>query len=486
MTLLDAILRRAASLGTRKAQPTAPSLPRWLLAGADNERWSMPDPSLVERQTDLYVKLSWIQIAVGIRARTAAATAFEVRQRDGEGSTPIVNHPFELLLQQPNPHESRFEFLESTFAWKATTGNCYWFLNRATPEEPPAELWIIPAHQIQPIPDGHSYIRGYFYDSGQGQQLLLEPWEVCHFKTWNPRNTYLGLSPLESLWADAYGDLGASQYNANFYGKDNAKPDGILAFADAIDDGLWRRLKAELREDHAGTQNKRLMMLRQVGPGGVQWISTQLSRQDMQYLEQRQFTKEEIFGMFAPGLAATLAINANEANARTGQANLRELAIYPDHMAIGEKITQSVLSSYGDGLTGAFEDVRHKDRQLELEEIREYARFHSVDEVRQRYYGDGGTGDYHGALFAAELKPVAPPTSMPADPAQPTDALAQAGKALDRRRWRDKAIKAIAAGRAADVPFDPEYLSDNEAMVIRAALAGASTPDRIWQAMGEG
>jgi hypothetical protein len=64
--------------------------------------------------------------------------------------------------------------------------------------------------------------------------------------------------------------------------------------------------------------------------------------------------------------------------------------------------------------------------------------------------------------------------------------MAAAGKALDRRRWRDKAVKAIVAGRGADVSFDPEYLTDDEAMSVRAALKRASTADDVWRVLGEG
>ena len=38
----------------------------------------------------------------------------------------------------------------------------------------------------------------------------------------------------------------------------------------------------------------------------------------MQFLEERNFTKEEIFGKLAPGLASVLAVNATEANALAG------------------------------------------------------------------------------------------------------------------------------------------------------------------------
>jgi hypothetical protein len=47
-------------------------------------------------------------------------------------------------------------------------------------------------------------------------------------------------------------------------------------------------------------------------------------------------------------------------------------------------------------------------------------------------------------------------------------------------------MKALAGGRLADVPFDPDYLSDGDAMPIRAALKVATDADAVWRAFEEG
>lgn len=50
---------------------------------------------------------------------------------------------------------------------------------------------------------------------------------------------------------------------------------------------------------------------------------------------------------------------------------------------------------------------------------------------------------------------------------------------LDRRRWQKKALNAMLAGRSSEVPFTPEYLSDDEAMPIRAGLKKARTAEDV-------
>lgn len=501
MSRLDMILRRAYA--PAKMQPDDP--PRWALAAAAEEKYRIPGLETVTAQATLYTKLSWIQTAIEIVSQAAATTPFQVKQRRGEQADAIKNHPFEQLLIRPNDLQSRFEFLEATFSFRRLTGAAYWWLNRTRPDEPPEELWLIPTNQIQPVPDENLYLKGYAYDPGDGKKIALEPWEVVQFPTFNPLSRFVGLSAVQCLRLAAVGDVAAQEYNVNFYGRDAAKIAGFLAFADAIDDDRWNQLKRDTAREYGGTKNKRMMMLRNVGKGGVEWIATNMSQADMQYLDQRQFTKEEIFARLAPGLASMLAINANEANARSGDSTLRAFAIYPAQVAVGEKISLDILPSYGENLVGEFDDVRHKDRMLELAEQQEYARTHTIDQINKKYYGEGPLGDPRGDLLPSEIgkgmtdgrapedKPPPAAFGLPGPNAQqqppttaPGDELLSAGKALDRKRWRTKAMNALARGKDADVVFDPDYLSDGEAMIIRAALKRAASADDIWKALGEG
>lgn len=474
MSNLDSVLARVRGERPTKAAPAA--VPAWLRAGATDEAWRIPDMTQTERQAGLYQQLSWLQSAVGILARTAAAATYSVSRRQGERTTPIVSHPFELLLQQPNPLQSRFELLEATFAWRKIAGNCYWFLNRPSETAPPDEIWIIPAHQIRPVPNGQSFLRGYLYDAGDGRPITLEPWEVAHFKTFNPLSKYVGLSAVQAVALAGLGDIAAQRYKLNFFAQDNAKQAGIIAFAEAIDQDRWDRLRKEAEERYGGTKNKRVMWMRGVGAGGVQWIPTALTDNDMQFLEQRRFTKEEIYDLVAPGLSSILSVNATEANSTAGKDTFLSLAVYPEHVAVAEKITNDLLPSYGAALVGAFEDVRRVDTMVELAEQEAYAKSHTIDEVREKYYGDGPLPPDARTLAQGPQ----PPAPQPAQPdALPAEAIVQAGKALDRRRWRDKAAKAFIGGRPLDVAFDPDFLTDDEAMQIRAALKHARTAEDV-------
>ncbi|MBA3945918.1 MAG: phage portal protein [Herpetosiphonaceae bacterium] len=380
--------RVAGHFGYVKAQMDTQT-PGWMLDSSSQARWTIPDGALAENQAELYQRLSWLQAAVQALAQTAAGVPFNVKRRVGERTVDIPNHPFERLLGRPNPLHSRFELLEATFAYRALAGNAYWWLNRSGPAAVPQEIWVLPAHLVKPVPDGRMYLKGYMYD----EKHLLEPWEVVHFKRFHPLNGFVGLSPVEALATVAVGDLKMQEWNTNLFAKDNAKVPGALAYADPINDVDWEVLKKQLIHDNGGTR-RGLLMLRNVGRGGVQWLNMGNTQKEMEFLQGRSFNKEEIYNLIAPGLASVLDVNSTMANATTGKAAFLEFAVWPALSAVAEKISNDLLPCYdrraaNGAHVGMFDDVRITDRSLQLQEIASYGQFHSVDETREKFWGDG-------------------------------------------------------------------------------------------------
>lgn len=428
MGFLDAIVRRFgyqpidyyALRSAAKTQEIA-NPPAFLRASAAEDAFNLPDRTTPEAQLELYRKLTWVQIAVAAKAGVVTTTPFNVMRLAGEKTEQIPNHPFELLMRRPNPLQSRAEFIEATTSYYDLTGNAFWWLNKRNPQAPPDELWCIPTQRMTPVPDGRMYLRGYIYETDWGDKFPLELHEVVHFKRFHPLNQFVGLSPLEALSTVAGGDIAMQEWNTNFFAKNNAKIPGILAFSDPIQDSEWERMKTDIRTRYGGT-NRELMMLRNAGKGGVQYIATALSQGDMQFLDGRTFTKEEIFAIYAPGLSSVLAVNATEANSISGKRTFIEYAVWPHLVRIAEKITSDVLPLYGPGLVGEFADIRVTDKQLELAEIAAFGQTHTVDEVRAKYYQSDPLGDDRGNLLVAEvgkgLTPADPNPEPPAMPAQ--------------------------------------------------------------------
>lgn len=396
--MLEGLMR---FLGYKKASPPTISPSRWMNATAVEEQYMLPTRDTYDSQLELYEKLTWVQIAISAVAKIAASTALEVVRLEGEKTVAVPNHPFEMLLQSPNPLFSRFELLQATISYLCLTGNAYWWLNRAGPDAPIDEIWVLPGHRMNPVPDGNLFLRGYMYTTDQIEEPL-EPWEVCHFRLFNPSNSFVGLSPIQSLTTIAAGDLAMTRYNTSYFDKNNAKMPGALAFSDPIDDDTWSQMKKEVAAEYGGTR-RRLMLLRNTGVGGVNWIPMAMTQSDMQFLEGRRANKEEIFALFAPGLSSVLDVNATEANSTAGRATFIELGVWPLLSLMGEKITNDVLRSVETDTIARFEDIRATDKLLEIQEIDAFSKVHTVDEVRVRWYNTDPLGDDRGRLLVSEL-----------------------------------------------------------------------------------
>lgn len=356
----------------------------WMLSFPEDG--NIPERNLPDAQLELYQRLSWVQIAVSTVSRTATTAALRVVEMNQEREEQLDNHPFEQLLTRPNPLQSRSELLEATFAHRALTGNCYWWLNRASGNVEPDEIWVLPSNRMRPVPDRNLYLKGYLYQSeADGREIPLELHEVVHFRQFHPLNEFVGLSPIESLATIAQGDMAMQKWNTNYFDKNNAKAPGALAYSDPIDDETWYKMKHDIKAQHGGTK-RNLLMLRNVGAGGVQWIQMAMSQKDMEFLAARKFNKEEIFAIFAPGLSSVLDVNATEANAQAGKGTFIEFGVWPQMVSIAEKITNDILPVYGNNLVARFDDIRVTDRELALKEQEAFERVHTVNEVREHFY----------------------------------------------------------------------------------------------------
>ena len=166
---------RLTKFGALKATIAPDEIPDFLHARAAAARWDMPDTGAYENQAKLYARLSWIYSAVKTIGEACALQKLNVKKQFREKTRDIDNHPFELLLNKPNPLQSRFEFLRDSVSYGAINGNSYWWLNRTTPDARPSELWLLPSWRVSPVPDGRMYLAGYEYEPGGGLERRLLP-----------------------------------------------------------------------------------------------------------------------------------------------------------------------------------------------------------------------------------------------------------------------------------------------------------------------
>lgn len=459
-------------------QPSA-----WMMDFAEMMQHTDMNLGTRKKQLELYARLVWVSTAVSRVAEVSAGTPFEVFQLDGEQETAVKNHEFEILLRNPNPLMTRGEFLQTIVAHYRLAGNAYIWMNKASEFDQPAEMWIIPPNMIKPVPDKRSFLLGYIYNFG-GREIPLEVWEVAHFKQLNPMNQFIGLSAVEQIAIVATGDISGQKYNTNFFGKENAKMPGFLAFADTFTPSDWAKLKAETVKEYGGTK-RGLLMLQGTGHGDVKWIPAAMTQKDMEFLGGRKFTKEEIWHWLAPGLASKYEPNATEASAKVGADTFLSDAVWPIHQILAERLTKDVLSNWGDNLVGKFQDVRPKDMLLDLKKQEAFERTHTVQETRMEWYGDDPLGDERddkivttlGRQEAFDLQAFGD-----VETAEDTGA-----KANERRQFHDFAAGRVKEGkRDAITKFKFIHLEMLEQEALKAQYLNGADPNEVFAELVDG
>src|SRR5258706_1597194 len=139
-----------------------PDYADWLLQTAEAEKYNTDNMGAHWAQAEMFRLSDFLMQAVDITASAGALTDFEVKRIvANKEPKDIPNHPFELLLMDPNPEDSNYDLLYATIASYLLNGNGYWFLNARDEFSPPDEIWWIQTQKITPLPDEKLYIKGY-------------------------------------------------------------------------------------------------------------------------------------------------------------------------------------------------------------------------------------------------------------------------------------------------------------------------------------
>lgn len=163
--------------------------------------------------------------------------------------------------------------------------------------EIPKELYPFSDQYITPIldkSDGITLLGWSFKPDPTKNAILYKPEEVIRIFLVDPMNPLKGQSP---VWAARLGirqDFKAQLLNERFF-DNNASLGGVLETDAELEGQAGKELRESFEERYAGQENAgRVALLH----SGVKYHMFQQSHQDMQFLEQRKWTREEILAAY--------------------------------------------------------------------------------------------------------------------------------------------------------------------------------------------
>lgn len=267
-----------------------------------------------------YRQHAWVYAAVNARAQALVSAPYQVMTGDlndpNEDGKPVSrNHPWQRPFDRPNPMLASSQLIEGTEIFMCLRGEAFWLFTSEldgtyTPGNPPREIWFLePDCMEEEVKNG--VIIGWWYVTG-GQRIAIPVHRVAHFKLFNPYNRYRGLSPLSAAMLGIRIDHKSASFSEALM-DNGADPGGVLTSDVDLGEEQITALRQEWNAMHQGAMNRGKVA---VLSGGVQYKQLEISAKEMEFLEQRRWTREEILAVFqVPKQAVGLIDDVNRATA---------------------------------------------------------------------------------------------------------------------------------------------------------------------------
>jgi len=219
---------------------------------------------------------------VTILAESGAGIAWKAYTDDTK-DTDLESDPALDLWTNPNPKQTRQEFVEGVIAYLGLTGNTYikgvWANDARVGL--PDEMWLLRPDLVKIVPDDDGRtVAGYIYQPG-AVPIPYDPDEVLHLKLFNPLDEWYGLSPLQAVAADVDIQNYGNKWNIALM-KNSAMPKGAWTAKAVLNKVDFEKLKDEIKEKFGGAANAGKPA---VFDAGLDWKSMSLSPQELDWLE---------------------------------------------------------------------------------------------------------------------------------------------------------------------------------------------------------
>jgi HK97 family phage portal protein len=292
----------------------------------------------------IYRSQLWVGIVVRKRAYATARMPFEIQLPTDRGGSvrTLENGPMQELMDSPNQSMSGFDLWHWTSATRDVYGEAFWLKWRDRQGR---------VRELEPMHPANVSLRRntetglieYVYNvngSARLDQLPGIPREdVVAFTSYNPDNMHRGVSNLEALRMTLFNEDSARRASASFWQK-GGRPSMILTHPNELSEQAQERLKKRAEENHGGADNMGGVV---VFEEGITATLTQLTNEEMQYIESRKLNREEVCAAY----------------------DISPLVVHILDHATFSNVTEQLRSQYRDTMAPIFTDLQSSiNRQL--------------------------------------------------------------------------------------------------------------------------
>lgn len=324
---------------------------------AKRERSGMPAnwffmtlPSLLAATKQLvkpFAQVSWVYSCVDARAINLSQAPFVVvtgsrADQDDPGKKVPETHPLQRLFHRPTPALSETQFWQLISIWMDLAGEAFLYPTdisgepvSLTSETIPESLWPIPPNCLN-VAKVNSYGMATHWRIQLGQSETIIPAEnLLHLRLPNPYDPNRGLAPMEAANMTASIDYKANQFTENLMDS-GGEPGGILSTDYELGKEHVKELQQRWEDRHRGASKAgRVAIL----TGGLRYEKTGTSHKEMEFAEQRKWSREEILAIFrTPAIILGLIQDVNRTTAHVAMNLFWKSAILPRMRIIQDEL----------------------------------------------------------------------------------------------------------------------------------------------------
>lgn len=236
------------------------------------------------------ISLTAVFCAINVISRDVACLPRHVyRKLDGGGLAIERGHPVEDLIGGGDPNEDmgRFRYVQTTMGHVLGRGNGYSEIVRSNGRPVGIEL----LHPVKTLPK-RTASGALYYELDNKRKLLAE--DVLHFAGLG-FDGVTGYSPITVCRQSVGAGIAVEQFGAAFFGN-GAVPRGVLRHPKTLSETAINNLRKTWNQVHQGSQSAHQLAILEEG---ADWTNTQISPEDSQFLQSRQFTVLEVGRMFS-------------------------------------------------------------------------------------------------------------------------------------------------------------------------------------------
>jgi len=295
----------------------------------------------------MYEQTSWVRAVVGVICKAVTARGYSLSPSKANAD-PRNAELLQEFFANANPNDTLLEIIDDIARDVYVFGNAFLEVVYGA-DGKPKELWNLDATTVRVLADEHGAIIGYVQiPRSQPGKVNFESREILHLKLGSKGSTLYGLSPLASLILPITVDKYSQIYNRAFF-LNGAKVRGAFIMKDASPE------QVERNRDYMAARAKSPDMAHSdmVLEGDIEFKQISTTQKDMEFLELREFTRNEILAVYGVPPSKVSIIETGNIGAGSGDHQTQtfyEETILPFQMRVAEKLTKHIIRQ-GFGIT---------------------------------------------------------------------------------------------------------------------------------------